>query len=84
MLDNIITLAIILRKDNIFFYYSLLFEYIFLSHQQNIFPPPKQHQHIKKYPQHLNIGIADIQTRRMQILVNRYYFFIFASTINGE
>lgn len=37
MLDDIITLAIILRKDNIFFYYSLLFEYIFLSHQQNIF-----------------------------------------------
>jgi hypothetical protein len=37
MLDNIITLAIILRKDNIFFYYNLLFEYIFLSHQQNIF-----------------------------------------------
>ena len=32
MLDDIITLAIILRKDNIFFYYSLLFKNIFLFH----------------------------------------------------
>lgn len=80
MLDNIITLAIILRKDNIFFYYNLLFEYIFLSHQQNIFPPAKQHQHIKKIsatPQHRHCGYPNKTNANFSKQILFLYFCIY-------